>query len=236
MIIQSIPERVSFCLDPLDPNFVAPKPIRTVSDGLLENLFRQGLAIPTRKRDGYSTIVVKTIAGINLYSRTIKLWTDRYPQIIESLNQLNIPNNTLICGEMLVDWQGLDDFSTLIKIAKSNLVKSRKMQLKTPAQFMPFNILVHKNHNISCLSNEDRFEILEDIFETRPAEFMLPLETISGTFADAKKLVIRNNWEGLVIYNRTNASGFRLDGLHHKPLRPQGSFKWKPRSRLTYRS
>jgi ATP-dependent DNA ligase len=223
-----IPETIQFDLHPLDPNFVPPKPQKKVADHTLQNLFDTNKAIPTRKRDGYAAIVTKTKSGIELYSRSVNNLTERFPHLIEDLLGLVIANDTLICGELVVEIDDRDNLDYLSAVAMSSLEGAKRLQLKNPVQFMPYNVLVHKNKDLSYLRNEDRFEILDEIFDSAPTDYILPFESFTNSFEELKKLVVANKWEGLVIYNRDSRSGYRLDNDYAHPYRPPGTYKWKP--------
>src|SRR5262249_32543669 len=46
------------------------------------------------------------------------------------------------------------------------------------------------------------------------------------SFEQAKEMVVREGWEGLVLYHKNFVNTFRLDG--GEPKRPDGCYKWKP--------
>ena len=104
----------------LPKNMCFYKPQKCIADEKLKDLEQGGNAIWTLKRDGMMHIAYKTDSW-NIYSRRMDLVTEKYPHIIESLNKLNIPSNTILLGEFVLPKRdGTDNFVGVSKICRSD--------------------------------------------------------------------------------------------------------------------
>lgn len=224
-----IQKELPFSIDPLDPKFVPPKPKNSVLESKVFALEKKGDLIITRKRDGYRHLVAITKKGVRIYTRGIEDVTARYPHIVEELKGANFSSDVLIDGEMVVDDKGKDRFEALAKIAKSKpeaAVALQQRQLKT--HFMVFDVVVWKDEVALSCPYVERLKIVSDNFHFDFVGNISSVPVLSCSFVEAKKLVKRSGWEGLVLYDRTKSSTFRLDGKIEQPPRPEGCWKWKP--------
>ncbi|MEK9180274.1 MAG: hypothetical protein AAB897_02585 [Patescibacteria group bacterium] len=223
-------KKLPFSLDPLDPKFVPAKPKHSIEESKVLELERAGNLIITRKRDGYRHLAAVTSRGVRIYTRGIEEVTDNYPEITQEIFQrLAIsPRGTLLDGEMIIDEGGKDNFERLAQVAKSNPERARKLQESAPVRFMIFDVLVHGGELVTDLNYRTRLFMLRQMFPQRAPEHISLLEVLDCPFAEATKLVRKENWEGLVLYDATKTTEFRLDGKKDQPKRPEGCWKWKP--------
>ena len=80
-------------------------------------------AIWTVKRDGMMHIAVKTKGIWEIYTRRMDLTTEKFPHIIYALNKLNMPNNSILLGEMVFlrsKDDHRDDFVVTSRICRSD--------------------------------------------------------------------------------------------------------------------
>lgn len=224
-----IQKELPFSLDPLDPKFVPPKPKNSVEESKVTALEKRGDLIITRKRDGYRHLVAITKNGVRIYTRGIEDVTARYPHIAGELKGANFPFDVLVDGEMVVDDAGQDRFEALTKIAKSKPEVAVVLQhelLKT--HFMVFDVVVWRGEVVLSRPYGERLKIVSDNFHFDFVGNISSVPVLSCSFVEAKNLVKRSGWEGLVLYDRTKSSTFRLDGKIEQPPRPEGCWKWKP--------
>lgn len=105
-----LPKNLCFC-----------KPKKEVPDKIFKLLEKEKRAIWTLKRDGMMHPAIKRDGKWEIYSRRMDLATEKFPHIIESLNKLVIPDNTILLGEMcLLKSDGTDDFKGVSKICRSD--------------------------------------------------------------------------------------------------------------------
>lgn len=102
----------------LPKNLCFYKPKKEISPKDLDRLVK-GSAIWTLKRDGMMHIAVKS-DKFEIYSRRMDLVTSNYPHIISAVEELDLPNNTILLGEMcILKPDGTDDFRAVSKICRS---------------------------------------------------------------------------------------------------------------------
>lgn len=226
--------KVSFSLDPLDPNFVLSKPRQKITEKQIAELEAKGVLIATRKRDGYGGIA--TITGsrriARLYTRGIVDTSDRFPRIIEELRDSAIPTDSLIPGEMFLrsrsaDVDRLDLFG---KLAKSGPERAVMLQEELGrAEFLLFAPLVVGGRDVSGLRFGDRHDMTTDWFTRRVgAGYLKHMTPLTHTVAQLQEIVRLEKWEGLVLYDKSAPTVYRLDGNEADPPRPLGAWKWKP--------
>lgn len=106
---------------PLPKNLCFYKPKKKISDKNLKKLEDKSRVVWTLKRDGMMHIVVKRNGEIEIYSRRMDLVTEKFPHIVESIKKLELPNNTILLGEMcLIKDNGSDDFEGVSRICRSD--------------------------------------------------------------------------------------------------------------------
>jgi bifunctional non-homologous end joining protein LigD len=213
---------------PFDTRFVGPKPRNEVDPVWLKATEAAGALGIFRKYDGYGALVPITTHTVDLYSRTCTKWTGRFPAIEADLAGMRIPSETLLAGEMTVDHKGRNDMDLFGRFARSGIETSIALQRNyNPVQLRLFNVLVYNGRDVSGLPYGDRLSLLEDLC-ARSSGFVSTIRELGVSFEAAKRLVRKNKWEGLVLYDMRAGTKFRVDGNAKIPLRPEGCVKWKP--------
>jgi ATP-dependent DNA ligase len=221
-----------FQLDPLDKKFVFSKPKNSVEDKIIYDLEREGRAIYTRKRDGHCVYVVITAQGAKIYTRgTLRDITAHFPAVIWRLENLHIGENTLFAGELIAihentkqDWR--EHIASLVNLRDPH--KALMLQIMQGyAKLMIYNVIISEGVNVTDLNHESRFAIIQGILGSGFSD-VLPIEILKMTFDEAQAHVLKNAWEGLVIYDRLATTTYRLDGNADDPPRPVGCWKRKP--------
>ena len=220
-----------FSLAPLDPNFVPAKPKNSVEESKVLNLETSGNLIVTRKRNGYCHLIAGRNSSIKIYTRGIKDVTAKYPHIVQEISLMEIPSPFLLCVEMLFDNCGKDEFEKFTRIAKSGNSAAVKLQEEIGfAVAMVFGVVVFGGKVVSLETHQERFDLIKNLFAKLDFRtyYIQPVEILGCSFEKAKNLVKEKKWEGLVLYDKTKPSAFRLDGKSNQPPRPEGCWKWKP--------
>ena len=108
------------------------------------------------KLDGYRAIAVKGQA-VNLFSRRRKSFNRPYPHIVEALSGL--PEGTVLDGEVVAqDDTGKPNFN-LLQHSRSESSRIR---------YFVFDLLVHKNRDLTKLPLSERRELLSGILPDSP--------------------------------------------------------------------
>lgn len=220
----------------LDKNFVPAKPIQTFTlDDILKDIDKNGGEqnyIIQRKRDGRRHLVLKTRDGkIRIFSRRMEELTDHLAELRDEFMFLNIPNGTIIDGEVLLTRGDKDDYKatgqftnpasdpTTARGRIHTLVNKEGARLR----FMPFDVLFYNEAPMWQSPYEMRFKLLVDIFQPFASTYFVLPETFTN-FAAARHLVQENGWEGLVLWRKHEPTIVRMGG---QPKRVN-CIKWKP--------
>lgn len=225
---QAEKEGLPFSLYPLDPNFVAPKPKNSVEDASILALEKAGHLIITVKRNGYRHHAVKA-EGIRIYTRGGEEVTDRYPHIVEELSRLNIPEHTMLDGEIVVQKDGKDSLAAVTQVAKLSACASVSLQKEQGyANFFVFDAVVYAGEATIRLPYERRRRLYEKLLPGLHSQFVFSVQILDCSFTRAQEMVNEKGWEGLVLYDKRKGSDFRTDGNTARPMRPDGCWKRKP--------
>jgi ATP-dependent DNA ligase len=137
------------------------------------------------KRDGYRLEVVRDSGETTLYSRRQNVLNKKFHYIAEALKGL--PNGTVIDGELVaLGGDGHPDFNLLqnFRSAESHIV------------YYAFDILVHKNRDLTQLPLSERRKILAKIVEPREH---VELSAVSNqSAAEMLKFVKKAGLEGII--------------------------------------
>ncbi|MBI2030738.1 hypothetical protein HYT05_03880 [Candidatus Kaiserbacteria bacterium] len=218
-------------LHPLDPSFVGPKPIEEAPDSVFHQLEADGDLIIERKRNGHASYITATGQGrqeIGIYSRGIHVLTDKFPALVDELRSLNIPSDTLLAGELLVEVDGVDDLGAFGSIAQSKPARAIELQSKRSVILALYNVFVMKGRGVIQLPYQDRLDMVREIVAKRATNAVRVVEVLDSPFDTARVRVKQEKWEGLVLYDKRAGSAYRLNDRPDLPLRPHGCWKWKP--------
>jgi DNA ligase D-like protein (predicted ligase) len=137
------------------------------------------------KLDGYRLEVVRSGGEITLFSRRRNVLNKKFHYIAEALKGL--PNGTVIDGELVaLGADGHPDFNLLqnFRSAESHIV------------YYAFDILVHKNRDLTQLPLSERRKVLANVIEPREH---VELSAVSDkSAAEMLKFVKKTGLEGVV--------------------------------------
>lgn len=217
-----------FQLDPLPKGFVLAKPLQqdAYNESVIYELEARGDLIITRKRDGWKLFAVKTKGMVKIYTDGLNEVDERLSHIKAVLEKI-MPNDTMFTGEGIVDINGQDDLGKISAIFHSNKKRSLEIQAVVGmVGFMVFDVIFMRGVPMLNLPYHQRLKAVKGVTAEETGSYVTTLSVLNMTFDEAKRLVLGNNWEGLVLYDRNFVSSFRLDGKN--PARPKGCYKWKP--------
>ncbi len=214
----------------LPEGFVLAKPIaqENYDESIIYELERRGRLIIERKRDGWKMFALKGS------SRKVRLFTDglnevdsRFNHIKSELEKMNLPDDTVLVGEAVVDLTSTDDVTKVISIFHSSTEKSIQFQKTNGmAKFMVFGGVMPCRTGVE-LSYDSVYSIISNLFKmSNTLVHVFPAQALKVGFDEAKRMVIEMGWEGLVLYDKEYRLTYRTDGKN--PTRPKGCYKWKP--------
>ena len=212
--------------------FVGPKPREEISPPDLQQILslqkKRRLHIQ-RKRDGYGAYLPIVGDTVGLYSRQNTSWYGKFEPLEREIRGMRLPDETLLCGEMLVtNKKGHDDPHLFGRFARTNREGSILLQKGyAPVQLALFDVLMYGGRDVSGLRYEDRLGIVHDV-ANKACDHIRVAEHVKHSFEDAQELVKKMQWEGLIIRDLDAVTQFRLDGNAAEPPRPDGTWKKKP--------
>lgn len=219
-----------FSLDPLSKNFVIAKPVQQQSydEKIIYEIEKRGDLIIERKGDGYKIFGTKKENIVRLYTDGINEIDERFDHIKKEFAS-TIPNNSMTIGEATAYFdQSKDDIGYVGSIVKSKTQRAIETQHQNGfLKYMLFGVVLYDNQPIINEPYWRQLGIISDIISKKTTlGHILPPKILSCSYDEAKELVKKNEWEGLVLYDRNFISSFRLDG--GDPQRVKGCYKWKP--------
>lgn len=230
--------KIDFPLDPLPKDFVLYKPLQQdrFDEKVIYELEKAGRLIITRKRDGWKMFAVKSGGKIKLYTDGMNEIDARIAHIKDALQLMLIPNNSILVGELLFDDGGDDQFKKVGAVMSASFENALKIQMEncpgSLLRYMIFDIVVRANVNLLSKPYDCRLRAIEQLYLNDDGiglvsdDIVRRVSQIYESYDKAKKLVKKNGWEGLVLYDRNFTASYRLDGKN--PARPKGCYKWKP--------
>ncbi len=220
-----------FSLDPLDKNFVPPKPKYqgSINEERLRALEARGDLIKSRKRNGHYLSCAVTNEA-RLYNRgEVSDLTGNFSHIASELMRIPFPpGGTLLGGEIIRDGSdGRDDLGAVSSLTSSDAeVALRLQKAQGMARYMVFNVFVLGGAPVDQWSNRKRIDCIHGLLADR-CTYVFPAEVLPCNLLDAQAMARKERWEGLVLCDANAPTAFALDGNEKSPPRPDGSWKWK---------
>ncbi len=207
----------------LPKGFVLAKPIAQsgYDEAVIYNLERNDCLIIQRKRDGYKVIAVISKGEVRFYTVGLNEIDGRLDHIKKELLELKLPSGTIIVGECLIDESGRDNYTDFVSFFKSNGYKTN-----LNVKFMVFDLVLYGNKDLSEKTYSEILEMIARILKKPSLKYVFQAPVLNMIFDQAKELVRKNKWEGLVVRDKNFKNEYRLDGK--PPKRPKGCYKWKP--------
>ncbi|MBI2109402.1 MAG: hypothetical protein HYT93_04515 [Parcubacteria group bacterium] len=215
--------------------FVLGKPIQhgSYKEAVIHKLEKKGKLVTTRKRDGWKIYVLFTNKGIKFYTAGCNEITDRRLDYLKpELKRIRAHMSRqllMLIGEVVLKDDGDDDITKAQEFFQCNekAALAKQKQHEKPCLVI-FGALFREGKHIYSEPFELFLSHIQRALKTtsRKSRYVSCVEVVKESFTQAKKMVLKNNWEGLVLYNADFENDFRLDGKN--PTRPSGCYKWKP--------
>jgi DNA ligase-1 len=222
----------------LPKSFCSYKPQTNISESALNKIHKAGHAQYTRKYDGLMHLCVNHSWGWEIYSRRMDLTTERFPNHIKALENLDLDVGTIIVGEMVCHTNdGRDNFKDICRICRSDGPKARKLIEDKEVVEPTYRIFDMLYFNGNSLEN--------DTFRDRREMWVEPLNEAQKKDPNMKTLIERvykfdlapdtweeyaekEGWEGFVVVDITSVPGNKFFSFDGDAKRPKGHHKLKP--------
>lgn len=188
---------------PLPKNLCFYKPKTEISNDQLKKLEDAGRAVWTLKRDGMMHLFVRANDNWTVYSRRMDEVTGKYPHIISTLEKLDVPNGTVLAGEIVVlNNDGSDNFKNVSRICRSKddlalayqgmgpFPKNKKGEsVIGKSMYYVFDIPFYAEEDIVATRKVgDRLRLLREIF----SKLDLNLSVNTGVAASKEQLMVES--------------------------------------------
>lgn len=211
----------------------------------LEKLITKGEAWFSRKRDGMMFAVSVDDKGTpRLYSSRFAPthkkepaipWLDRFPELAETFELMQLPPKTILAGEMVADSE-FDDLQYVGRIIQSLTPRALDLQIEhRPLCYCLWDIIFWDGRQLAGVDTyEQRFEGMqnmvypEDPYVRKYKRLLLPETEQYKTRGEAIRKCKDKNWEGWVVIDPKSTYEDRAISFHGKNERPKECGKLKP--------
>lgn len=229
--------------DGLPRNFEVGKPLdpKTKRDlKAREDLVSSSNSIITLKEDGLCYIVMIG-DRVEIYSRKMEYFTAHFPWVVNSIQAMRFPARTILTCEFVIKKaDGRDDRKAMqsLKGKADRTVKKQENPLMRPTAVVLNTPYWAGEPVLKTQTVLEWMSTLQDFFESRFEDagnlkrrvrygHVRPMEVLFMDFAEAKRYVVENEHEGLVIYDKTSCFGDKAFNFRGTTERTP-CFKWKP--------
>jgi ATP-dependent DNA ligase len=212
--------------DQLPKTFSPAKPLSSIEPALADRWEKAGKLIIQRKRDGMRHFLVVSTQGCAIYTRRMDNATETFRQLANDL-AARLPAGTILDAEYVVvkqeDGRDLDNFSLAGTVCRSSPARGRLMHAQHQGTFFVFDVLYFDGHPVFRLPYRERYAALQRLAPQWPAGVQT-MAALDCSLDEAKRRVLAEKWEGLVLWNADEATMVQLTG-HPKRC---NAYKWKP--------
>jgi len=208
------------------------KPQQEITEAEVQK--HKGKLVVQRKYNGCRCTCTIDETGVQLWSRNISKvtksripYTGKFPHILKELQKWNLPEGTILDGE-LVSFRGgdIEHFKDIKQSTGGHDATNVAFQKSTGywATWIIFDIVSYGGKEVWRLPLRDRLEVLDSIFKGHNFQWirLIRTEPFEGTIKGYEQKALENHWEGFVVKN--------LDSPYHyslgKTARPSGTW-WK---------
>ncbi|MFF7639350.1 ATP-dependent DNA ligase [Streptomyces canus] len=111
------------------------------------------------KWDGFRAVVFRDGAEVELGSRTGKMLTRYFPELVEAL-RARLPERCVMDGEIVIARDGRLDFDALTERIHPAASRVRTLAERTPASFVAFDLLALRDESLLDVPLTDRRKLL----------------------------------------------------------------------------
>lgn len=218
----------------LPTNLCFYKPFNSITATMKQKI-EQSEAWLLRKYDGEMMVVRKTLEGqCEMYSRRMLPhhhlepdipWTARFPQIVRDIEHPNIPNGTILLGE-IIGASDEDDRWNVAKVMKSKTDKALRHQQDTSLlRYVIWDVAWMDSHQLlGDTKISIRLDWAEE-FANSMSHLVCPEIFMGGEYPadldEIMELAHEQKWEGFVAIDPDDTYGDRGFNLRGKAERPR---------------
>lgn len=219
------PEGIDY--DNLPKAFTPSKPISSIDDKKLRQLFEAGKLSVQEKFDGLCLLLVQGTNGIKILTRgKLEDKTRHFPKIVDELS--NIPEGTIIVGELVSR-----DFKTATSIVRTKEPNDaiEKQERDGYCYYKIFDVLHWDHNDITNIPYQERISFIEKYLNKTKKLYCSLIPDLSQEFSFEELFGINSiakirGYEGYVLWQKDVTTKIRLDGKEERT----GAWKFK----LTY--
>lgn len=214
------------------------KPVNELKPHLVVAL--KGKLVVQRKYNGCRCTSTQDESGTQLWSRSFSKvtgeripYTGKMPHIVEELQSMALPNNTVLDGE-LVSFRGgdIENFKDIKQSTGGHDATNVDFQKRTGywATWIVFDCPFYAGQSLHQLPYKDRRQILAKLFMDKKFNWirLIDEEMFVGTVDDYKERAVKLGIEGFVAKNTDSIYPLTTFGKTKKP--PETWWKIKPDS------
>jgi len=221
----------------LPEQFCCSKPHTEISKSKLDKLKEEHKAKFFIKENGLCHYILVTDTNeIKIYTRRIDDHTRKYPKIVEAVQAIGYPPNTLLIVELTIDpalnLPHMESFNLMSSISRSdtlegkvkeNITQTLFLQEQHPVKAVVFNMLFHNGEDLTSLSYSSIINLYIDYFDNykleifdAPKQIVLikPFELFFDSYDQAFAWAEENKkkYEGLVVWDVTANAEITYNG------------------------
>jgi len=220
----------------LPTNLCFYKPFNSVTAAMKQKI-EQSEAWLLRKYDGEMMVIRKTLEGqCEMYSRRMLPhhhlepeipWTTRFPQIVRDVEHPDIPNGTILLGE-IIGASDEDDRWNVAKVMKSKTDKALRHQQDTDLlRYVIWDVAWMDGHQlIGDTKVSIRLDWAEE-FASGASHLVAPEIFVEGEYPETLEEIMElahfRKWEGFVAIDPNESYGDRGFNLRGKAERPRNA-------------
>lgn len=204
--------------DNLPRSFAPAKPIKQISNTEMHRIHTNGNLMIQRKRDGMRHFIVCDTQGqVRVYSSGKADVTDHLRPLVKELED-RLPPRSILDAELVVtldDYDESDGFREVSTIARSNPDRARRQiaaiqKAGHTVQLIVFDMLYWNGKEVWREQYSKRWMRLECL---RRNKFVVRMPFLDVKTPDeARALVKKRKWEGLVVWDLSKSTMVRMNG------------------------
>lgn len=197
----------------------------------LQAVIDSGRAIYTIKRDGMMhPILIDEEGAVRIFTRRMDPCTDKYPYLVREVAKAQLPPQTVLLTELVVE-QGGRDNRRLVQTLDRSLPERARLLQEDPFRRPKAIVLgIPYWNGLSIMSEMQVREWIDFMYRhlgTRRFQYLDLMATMTGTLDGLMEMVREEQLEGLVIYDGEAVFGDAVVNFRGREERPE-AWKWKP--------
>ncbi len=212
----------------IDTSFCCSKPIAKPNEKKINDAIRRNKCIVQKKYNGLCHyILITDTGGVKIYTRRMDDHTEKYPALVRSFMNKNLPPKSILIAEFTTDMYSknhLETFKTMSSISKVDTLKGKlkedqteslRRQNETPVYAVVFGVLCWDGDEVwKTWEHWDQEYLLKKIFH-KPGMFIkIPEELKFYSLKEMQKFlrIQKQQLEGLVVWMRDEKLEVTMNG------------------------